>query len=112
LGLADVLLVHLKDDPLFKITIPGKIQAYMAAGRPILIGARGDAVALVEQARAGLACTPEDPQDIALAAEKLYNLPREKLDLMGQNGRSFYNQELSLYVGTRRFERIFQSLIK
>jgi len=112
LGLADVLLVHLKDDPLFKITIPGKTQAYMAAGRPILIGVRGDAAALVEKAGAGIACTPEDPLDIALAVERLYNLSREKLDRMGQNGRSFYKQELSLYVGVRRFEKIFASLIK
>jgi glycosyltransferase involved in cell wall biosynthesis len=112
LGLADVLLVHLKDDPLFKITIPGKTQAYMAAGRPILMGVRGDAAILVEKARAGLACMPEDPQDIALAVEKMYNFPKEKLDQMGQNGKSFYKQELSLYVGTRRFEKIFQSVVK
>jgi len=112
LGLADVLLVHLKDDPLFKITIPGKTQAYMAAGRPILMGVKGDAAALVDKAGAGLACMPEDPQDIALAVEKMYNLPKEKLDRMGQNGRSFYKQELSLHVGARRFEKIFKSFIK
>ena len=40
LKLADVLLVHLKDDPLFRITIPSKIQAYLAAGRPILAGVK------------------------------------------------------------------------
>ena len=42
LRLADVLLVHLKDHPLFRITIPSKIQAYMAVGRPILIGVKGE----------------------------------------------------------------------
>ena len=35
---SDALLVHLKDDPLFRITIPSKIQAYLAAGKPILAG--------------------------------------------------------------------------
>lgn len=44
---ADVLLVHLKDDPLFAM-VPSKTQAYMAAGRPIIMGVRGDAAALVE----------------------------------------------------------------
>lgn len=111
LSLADVLLVHLRDDPLFKITIPCKTQAYMAAGRPILMGVKGDAAILVEKARAGLRCIPEEPQDIALAVERMYYFPKTELDRMGQNGRSFYKQELSLSVGVRKFEKIFYSLI-
>ena len=43
LSLADVLLVHLQDDPLFRITIPSKAQAYLAVGRPILMAVAGDA---------------------------------------------------------------------
>ena len=111
LSLADVLLVHLKDDPLFKITIPGKTQAYMAAGRAILMGVRGDAAALVEKAGAGLTCTPEDPQDIVGAVEKFYNMSWEKLDQMGHNGKIFYEQALSLRIGAQRFEKIFQSVV-
>lgn len=110
LNLGDVLLVHLKDDLLFRITIPSKTQAYMAAGRPILMGVKGDAAALVEKAGAGLTCTPEDPQDIADAVERFYNMTREELDLMGHNGKMFYEQELSLRIGARRFEEIFQSV--
>ncbi len=49
LAAADVLLVHLRDDPLFSITIPSKTQAYMAAGRPILMAVRGDAAAMVKR---------------------------------------------------------------
>jgi colanic acid biosynthesis glycosyl transferase WcaI len=111
LGLADVLLVHLKDDPLFKITIPGKTQAYMAAGRPILIGVKGDAAELVKRAEAGVPCEPENPNDIALAVEKLYFLPKEKLEQMGRNGRDFYLQKLSLSVGAHKFEKVFASVI-
>jgi glycosyltransferase involved in cell wall biosynthesis len=110
LNLGDVLLVHLKDDPLFRITIPSKTQAYMAAGRPILMGVKGDAAALVEKAEAGLTCTPEDPQDIADTVEKFYNMTREEIDLMGHNGKMFYERELSLRIGARRFEEIFQSV--
>jgi len=110
LNLGDVLLVHLRDDPLFQITIPGKTQAYMASGRPILMGVRGDAKTLVEKAGAGLACTPQDPQDIADAVEKFHNMTRKELDLIGQNGKMFYEQELSLRIGVRRFEGIFQSV--
>ena len=110
LNLADVLLVHLRNDPLFRITIPSKTQAYMATGRPILMGVKGDAAALVEKAEAGLTCIPEDPQDIAATVEKFYNMTHEELALMGHNGIMFYEQELSLQIGASRFEKIFRSV--
>lgn len=110
LDLADVLLVHLKDDPLFKITIPSKIQTYMAVGKPILVGVRGDAVAMVEKANAGISCIPEDPRSIVESVEKLFAMPRAQLEAMGNNGRKFYETELSLNIGARRFVEIFKSV--
>lgn len=112
LNLADVLLVHLKDDPLFKITIPSKTQTYMAVGRPILMGVKGDAADLIEKANAGISCTPEDPKSIADSIERLFTLPRSQLDAMGDNGRKFYDKELSLSVGVRRFHEIFKSVFR
>lgn len=108
LRLADILLVHLKDDPLFRITIPSKTQAYLATGKPILMAVRGDASELVERAGAGMSCTPEDPQSIADAVAMFSSMQREQLEKMGENGRRFYKRELSLRQGVRRFEEIFQ----
>lgn len=110
LNLADILLVHLKDDPLFKITIPSKIQGYMAVGKPILMGIRGDAVDLVERANAGIACNPEDSRSIVETAKKLFAMPHAQLKAMGDNGRKYYEKELSLSVGARKFEEIFKSV--
>jgi glycosyltransferase involved in cell wall biosynthesis len=112
LGLADVLFVHLKKDPLFEITIPSKTQAYMAAGRPILIGVPGDATDLVVKANAGLPCEPENPKSIAETVLKFYALPRTELDAMGQNGKRFYNQDLSFEIAVAEFEKIFVSVLK
>jgi glycosyltransferase involved in cell wall biosynthesis len=109
LNLADVLLVHLKDDPLFRITIPSKIQAYLAVGRPILVGVRGDAADLVRAAGAGVDCLPENPESISEAVEKLYRMPRALLDEMGDHGRRYYREKLSLSAGVPRFEEVFQS---
>ncbi|MCD5401116.1 glycosyltransferase family 4 protein [candidate division NPL-UPA2 bacterium] len=111
LSLADVLLVHLKEDPLFEITIPSKTQAYMAAGRPIIMGVRGDSAKLVERAGAGYACIPEDSYSIAAVVEKMFLLPREQLEAMGEAGRVYYERELALSVGVRKFEAIFRSVI-
>ncbi|TLD40098.1 MAG: putative lipopolysaccharide biosynthesis protein [Candidatus Jettenia ecosi] len=112
LNLADVLLVHLKDDPLFEITIPSKTQTYMAVGRPILMGARGDAADLVDKANAGISCIPEDPKSIADSIERLFTLPRSQLDALGDNGRKYYDKELSLSAGVRRFQEIFTSVFR
>ncbi len=110
LNLADVLLVHLKDDPLFRITIPSKTQAYLAAGRPILMGVRGDSADLVTKANAGLCCIPEDRKSIAQTIERLFVMPRAELEAMGVNGKRYYREELSLAKGVRRFEEVFRSV--
>lgn len=109
LDLADVLFVHLKDDPLFRITIPSKIQAYLAMGKPILAGVRGDAAELVRRAGAGLACAPEDAGSIAGAVGTLFHTPKAKLEEMGESGRRFYLRELAMGIGVGRFEEVFRS---
>lgn len=111
LARADVLLVHLRDTPLFRITIPSKTQAYLAVGRPILMAVPGDAADLVNTASAGVCCAPENARAIAEAALKLYNMPREQLEGMGQRGREFYNRELSLSIGARKYERLFNAVV-
>ncbi len=111
LNLADVLLVHLKDDPLFRITIPSKIQACLAVGRPILVGVLGDAADLVRTAGAGVGCQPENPESISDAVEKLYRMPRVLLEEMGNSGHSYYRKELSLSIGVSRFEKVFLSAV-
>jgi glycosyltransferase involved in cell wall biosynthesis len=107
LGLADVLLVHLRDDPLFRITIPSKTQAYMAAGKPILMAVQGDAAELVKSADAGICCAPESPEEIAEAVLAFYAMPQDDRIRLGKNGQICYERELSLRAGVDRFEELF-----
>ena len=107
LGLADVLLVHLRDNPLFSITIPGKTQAYMASGKPVLMAVRGDAAQLVTQSGGGLVCEPENPKSIADAVARLAGMSPEERRSMGEAGKRFYDEQLSLKTGVTKFEAIF-----
>ena len=59
---ADVLLVHLKEDPLFRLTVPHKIFACMASEKPILGAIAGDGARIIEDACAGLTCAPSNPR--------------------------------------------------
>jgi len=107
---ADALLVHLRKDPLFEITIPSKTQAYMAVGKPILMAVRGDAADLVTASGAGVLAQPEDPASIAAAAQDLADMDGERLAWMGARARDYYEEHLSLQQGAARFAAIFAQL--
>jgi glycosyltransferase involved in cell wall biosynthesis len=104
LAAADVLLVHLPDDPLFAITIPSKTQAYLAAGRPIVMAVRGEAADLVEKARAGIRCRPSDPEALAAAVRSIHALSKQEREEMGHRGRAFYEEHLSLDTSINKLE--------
>lgn len=103
---ADGLLIHLADDPLCRIGIPQKTQAYLAAGKPIIMCVGGDAARLVESAGAGILCQPENPDSIAAAIRQLIKMSPEDRALLGSNGKQYYFEHLSFRVGTKRMEKI------
>jgi colanic acid biosynthesis glycosyl transferase WcaI len=105
---ADVLLVHLKKDSLFAITIPSKTQAYLALGRPILMAVDGDAAKLIEKAGAGLSCEPENPESIASAVIKFASMSSVRLAEVGEKGKEFYDREMSFQIAVDKFEKLFQ----
>ena len=110
LAAADVLLVHLRKDPLFEITIPSKTQAYMAVGKPLLMAVNGDAADLVSRANCGLAVDSENPQALADAIDALSAMPADELKTMGESANRFYREALGLQVGTGRFAAVFERL--
>lgn len=106
LQLSDAVLVHLRDDPLFEITVPSKTQAYLMAGRPVLMGVRGEAARLIEEAGAGFIFPPEDPQGLADAVLKLKLMSEAERAALGEAGRAYYSDTLSLAVGAARFAEV------
>jgi len=87
-GCVDALLVHLKRDPLWEITIPHKIFAYMASGKPILAAVAGDAADIVASTRSGVICNPGDPEALATAMRALACMPESERAAMGARGRN------------------------
>jgi colanic acid biosynthesis glycosyl transferase WcaI len=110
LTIADALLVHLRNDPLFEITIPSKTQAYMAIGKPILMAVSGDAADLVKKSNSGLILESENPEALANSAEQLAKMSSSNLQAMGGRARRYYQKQLSLQVGVRSFRSIFKTL--
>ncbi len=109
---ADALLVHLKNDPLFRVTIPSKVQAYMAIGKPILVAVEGDAADLVQECGCGETAVPENPDSIAAAALSLQRRSVADLDDMETGSRKYYREKLSVSAGVEKFSAVFTVLAK
>ena len=92
---ASVLLVTLADQEIFKATIPSKVQAYLAAGRPILACLNGEGAKLVTEAGAGLAVPAEDASALAETTLRLYRMSAQERDAMGERGRLYYARHFS-----------------
>lgn len=110
LNQADILLVHLNDDELFRITIPSRTQANLAIGKPIVMGVKGDAADLIDMAGAGITCEPNNPQSLAGAIQQLVEMTSQERQLMGINAKNFYYDNLSLQQGVSRFISIFEEI--
>lgn len=108
---SDVLLVHLKRNPLFRITIPSKVQAYLFVGKPILAALEGDAANLVSEAKAGIICTPENSNELAKCAVRFYEMTENERLEMGRNGQRFYYNELNMTKSIQKFEEVFTEVV-
>ncbi len=111
-ALADVLLLPLRRDPLFAVTVPSKTVAYLASGRPILAAIEGDAADVVVQARAGLACPPGDPKALAALVRAFHEMPVGERETMGDNARRAF---LAYFTRTRlvgEVERLLEAVAR
>ncbi|SNB45065.1 glycosyltransferase family 4 protein [Geobacter sp. DSM 9736] len=87
---ADALLVTLRKEKIFAMTIPTKIQAYLACGRPVIAAIDGEGAKIIEEAGAGFTCPAEDPGLFAQAVLKMYRTSSVERERMAASGRKYY----------------------
>lgn len=92
---ASALLVTLTDQPIFAATVPSKVQAYLAAGRPIIACLNGEGARIVVEAGAGLATPAEDARALADTILRLYGMSHGEREKMGENGRRYYQEHFN-----------------
>jgi glycosyltransferase involved in cell wall biosynthesis len=92
LSRASALLVTLKDDALGRYTVPSKVQAYLAVGRPIIAALNGEGARVVETAHAGLSCPSENAPALAERILTLYRMPEQEREALGRNGKAFFQK--------------------
>lgn len=104
LSKASVLLVTLADRPIFHLTVPNKLQAYMAVGRPIIVCANGEGARLLNEAQCGISVPAEDGRRLADAIEAICRMPQVERDRMGLNARAYYKSNFD-------HEQLMQDLV-
>ena len=86
---ADAMLVTMASDPVLSLTLPGKVQSYMAVGKPIIGAINGETAIVMEEAGCGFCGEAENDE---LLAENILAFIDEKTDriTMGKNARKYY----------------------
>lgn len=107
---ADALLVTLKKNDAFSMTIPGKVQTYLAAGKPMLGMLDGDGAQVISDAMSGYVCPSGDAISLAKNALRLAGLSAEKKLEMGSAGKHYYSKNFERRIVIDKIE-IFLSQI-
>lgn len=106
---ADVMLVSLKDDPIFNLTVPAKVQAYMSASKPILAMLNGEGAEIVEEAKCGFAVPAGNAEKLAEAILKFSEISKENLAEIGRNSRNYFDANFRMSACIDNLERILKN---
>ncbi len=104
---ADIVLLTLKSSDISKITVPAKLQAYLASGKIILGAIDGEANSIINDNKVGLACKSGDFKLLSENSIFLKNLSIEERLSMEKNSRNLYYKQFSKKVLLDRLEKLF-----
>ena len=111
-SIADVMLVTLKKEYIFSLTIPSKVQSYLACAKPIIAAIDGEGARIIKEAGAGIACPAENPYALASAVLKIHRMSNADLHDMGLRGRSYFEQQFERTVLIYRLHNWIKELKK
>jgi len=106
---ADVLLASLKKSKIFSLTIPGKIQSYLACGKPIIAALDGSGAKVIIESKSGFVASSGDPNELAEAILKMFYLDTNKRKELGENARAYFEENFEREMLLDRLNEIFQN---
>jgi len=111
-GTADALLVTLRPDPVFSLTIPGKVQSYLSSGKPVLAMLDGEGARVIEEAHAGMTCGAGDVAGLVENVKKLVAMPLAEREAMGACGRAYALAEFDREILFDKLEGWFAEAVE
>ena len=104
---ADALLISLKKADIFSYTIPGKLQSYLACGKPIIGAIDGVGKKIIEQSKSGFCANAENSNELSKILLQLSILPKDNLDKFSKNGLSYFKNNFAKDKLLLDLEKIF-----
>ena len=92
---ADVLFLSLKDEYIFSLTVPAKLQAYMASGKPVVAMMNGEARNIIADAGCGCSCPAGDSKGLAEILMKLSETDKSELNELGEKGKRYFDEHFT-----------------
>ncbi|MBC8560069.1 glycosyltransferase family 4 protein [Fumia xinanensis] len=107
---ADAMLVTMQKSSILSYTLPGKVQTYMAAGKPIIGAIDGETALIIKEAQCGFCSDAEDAE--ALAENVRRFIASDAKEQMGRNARSYYDRHFSKEKFMEDLDSIFYEIIQ
>lgn len=89
LACADAALLILKPDPVFEMTLPAKLQTYMACGVPIIGCVSGEGKRVIEESHAGIVSEQIDVKHLIEVCEKFIHLDEIEYERLCHNSSTY-----------------------
>lgn len=106
--LADACLLTLKADSWIGLTMPGKLQGYMAAGKPVIGAIGGAGQEVIKEARCGLCVDPGNSTALAAAMKEFIENP-DLHEEWGRNARTYFQHNFTKDVFMAQLEQELQN---
>mgnify|MGYP000945811488 CR=1 FL=1 len=103
---ADAMLISLKQNPIFNLTVPAKLQAYMSAGKPILGMIDGECRRIINEAQCGYVSNSGDHKSLSQNILKMANLADDELAQMRHNSRIYFENNFRMNDSINKLENI------
>tara|TARA_B110000438_G_C15820384_1_gene654117 strand:+ start:5529 stop:6746 length:1218 start_codon:yes stop_codon:yes gene_type:complete len=107
---ADVLLVTLEAHEIMSAWIPGKLQSYLASGKPIIGALKGEGSKVINESKAGFSVEPGDSVNLARNVLELSRMDKKTREKMGNNALDYYNRNFNRETLINKLEKYFDEI--
>ena len=97
--------------PRFALTIPSKVQSYLACAKPIVAALDGEGARIIEEAEAGLSCPAENPSALANTVLRMYRMKSSERESMGKRGREYFEKNFERGLLLDRLDEWMRELV-
>lgn len=108
---ASALLVTLKNEDIFKMTIPSKIQAYLSTGKPIIASLNGEGARVIHDSGAGLTCKAESVEELAQCVRTIYKMNEVERLQMGEAGYKYFSEHFEMTLQAKNLINLLNDRI-